>query len=206
MAIDFKSFGKFKVDWTDYDGIKVQAAVPDPNPLAENFHDYMERNKAQAWPYFLVVQDDGVIRVIYYDYNWAQSHIGCEIIGVNNIGNVPMVDRPRPSWDAANSVIVPGVVPPEPLPVISLRQFYQLAANLGYITRQQALDAMDGVIPPPLTDLIAKMTPDDAFAAQMLLKGAINVEAANSLVKEVANAMGMTEDSIKNFFLEASKL
>ncbi|APY14198.1 hypothetical protein GJU93_16235 [Brucella sp. 10RB9212] len=103
-------------------------------------------------------------------------------------------------------------VEPEPQPElvpdeISRRQFFQQLAVLEIITRQEALDALDGAIPAPLQAIIDQLpTDDDKFNAQMLVKGAQNFNRTNPLAEIVRQAMQWTIEQKDNFWRQAAKL
>jgi hypothetical protein len=107
--------------------------------------------------------------------------------------------------------VVPGTptVPPVVAnAIITRRQFYQQAAIAGFITQDDALNALAiGKIPPALEAVVNQLnTDDEKFAARMLLIGAEFFDKNNSLVENVRVALNLTEEDITNFFAAASLL
>lgn len=117
----------------------------------------------------------------------------------------------QPGWTFDGSKFAAPVEPEQPLDQvpdeISRRQFFQQLAVLEIITRQEALDALDGAIPAPLQTIIDQLpTDDDKFNAQMLVKGAQNFNRTNPLAEIVRQAMQWTVEQKDNFWRDAAKL
>jgi len=101
--------------------------------------------------------------------------------------------------------------PPPPVfvpPVISDRQFFQMAAMGGIITQAEALAAVQtGVIPSVLQTVVDGITdPDQKFAATMLLSGATQFERVHPLTEAVGAYLGWTSEQIDQFFIQAAGL
>lgn len=107
-------------------------------------------------------------------------------------------DLDMQSWGA-----VPLPVPEE----ISRRQFYQGLAVEGFITKQEAIDAMDGVLPTAIQGVINSISDEDAkFNATMLLKGATEFERSHQLVAVFAASQGLSEAEVDNFWRSCAEL
>lgn len=91
---------------------------------------------------------------------------------------------------------------------ISDRQFFQQAALQGFITNEDALQAVKtGFIPAPLQAIVDSITnPTDKFNAEMLLSGATEFQRNNPLTSVIGTAFNMTETDIDQFFRSASLL
>ena len=101
------------------------------------------------------------------------------------------------------TVLLPGQIPD-----ISDRQFFQQAAVMGLITRDEALAAVKvGAIPATLQAIVDAIPDADAkFAANMMLSGATVFQRTNALTEQVGMAMGWTSEQLDQFFLAASLL
>ena len=94
--------------------------------------------------------------------------------------------------------------PPQIIQPITRRQFYQQAAIAGFITQQEAIDAMKGTIPSTLSAVVDQLpTEDDKFNARMILIGAETFQPQHPLVEAVRVAMNLTQEDIDNFFKAA---
>lgn len=91
---------------------------------------------------------------------------------------------------------------------ISDRQFFQQAAIQGFITKEDALQAVrTGFIPAPLQAIVDTISdPTDKFNAEMLLSGATEIQRYHPLTSVIGLAFGMSEQDIDTFFRNASKL
>lgn len=111
-------------------------------------------------------------------------------------GGFAVVDPPSPDPDPE----------PEPgqeefLPDISRRQFYQGLALSEFITKAEALAAMEGALPSPIQDVIDDLPdPDDQFEAAMLLKGASTFRRSHPLVAAFAAARELSETDVDDFW------
>lgn len=92
---------------------------------------------------------------------------------------------------------------------ISRRQFWQQLAVDGDITEDEALAAIDGVIPDKLAKAIDAL-PDDAmrFSAKMLLKGAGDFLRSNPMVDVLAAPAALNRDAaaLDVFWIAAAAL
>ena len=103
---------------------------------------------------------------------------------------------------AHNPALTP--VPPE----ISRRQFYQAAAELGYITQDEAKQAMADPT-YALNQLKAKigaLAVEDQFAAEMKLLGAVAVLRYDSLTESYLTSIGVTGKQMDDLFRHAAAL
>ena len=99
--------------------------------------------------------------------------------------------------------------PPEPQPVIVLtrRQFYQALAMANYITEAEAIAAMAGTIPAALSAAIDALTdPQERFTARMLLAGAAEFRRDHPLVSIIGAAHGQSAAQIDGLFAAAAML
>ena len=85
---------------------------------------------------------------------------------------------------------------PDPLPIMPLiisdRQFYHQAALDGYITKEDALAAVQtGFIPAPLQQVVSRISDDgERFAAEMILSGATTFYRDHPLTGQIGMAFG----------------
>lgn len=106
-------------------------------------------------------------------------------------------------WVDDGGVIEPYVEPEPPVPsVISRRQFYQGLAVEGFITNQEALDAMrTGAMPAALQSILDGMTDNSSrFEAEMLLLGAHEFHRNHPLTIVIAEAQDMSEQEVDDFW------
>lgn len=99
--------------------------------------------------------------------------------------------------------------PPDPQPVIVLtrRQFYQALAMANYISEAEALAAMAGVIPAPLNTAVDALDNDqERFTARMLLAGASEFRRDHPLVLIIGAAQGQSAAQIDGLFASAAML
>ena len=100
----------------------------------------------------------------------------------------------------------PSGLPPVP-PVISDRQFFQQLALMGFITQQEALDAVKtGAIPAALQMVVDALPSAAKFAAEMSLSGAVEFRRAHPLTSSLGVAMGWTKAQIDQLWRDASLL
>lgn len=108
---------------------------------------------------------------------------------------------------AGGGVIAPYAPPLQSPPVISRRQFFQMAAVSGDITPAEALAAVqNGAIPAPMQLFIDTLPEADQFAAQMLIAGAAEFDPAHALSMGYAMATGRTPAAKDQFFRDAGLL
>ena len=122
-----------------------------------------------------------------------------------------IVTGSRFDWDGDRVVQVLDLAdrPPEPQPIVTLsrRQFYQALALAGYITETEALAAMAGVIPAPLSTAIdALADAQEQFTARMLLAGGAEFRRDHPLVEIIGAAHGQSAAQIDQFFATAAML
>lgn len=92
---------------------------------------------------------------------------------------------------------------------ISRRQFFQVLAVRGLITRVEAIAALTyGVIPQALQDLIDLFAVDEdlEFDAKMLIIGAQEFERSNWIVDAIGSIWGMDSDQISQLWIDAYRL
>lgn len=91
---------------------------------------------------------------------------------------------------------------------ISDRQFFQKAAIEGYITREDALAAVQtGFIPPPFQDFINTIAdPDEKFNATMLFSGATEYYRQHHLTDLLGVTLGLNAEQLDTFWIDAAKL
>lgn len=82
------------------------------------------------------------------------------------------------------------VVPATPVPQsVSRRQFYVGLAKKGFITEQEALDALQiGKVPPEMAAFVSTLPAEDQFETTALLIGATEFQRSDELVNEFAAA------------------
>ena len=99
------------------------------------------------------------------------------------------------------------VVQPVPQSITD-RQFFQGLANQGLITQDEALDAVKiGAIPAALQVFVDAITsPDDRFAAKMLLSGAVTFHRSHPLTEAIREARGMTPQELDSLWTLWSQL
>lgn len=119
-------------------------------------------------------------------------------------------------WTEYQTWLSEGNIPEEPeieqfvsfIKVISDRQFYQQAYIKGFISHDDALQAVrTGYIPQALQSIIDTIQdPTEKFNAEMLLSGAVEFKRDHPLTSVIGSAFNMTETDIDMFFEDASKL
>ena len=139
------------------------------------------------------------------------------IIRNNQVENVIEWDGTSEYQPPEGTVMVPAedaisvgqrVGAPGTIPDISDRQFFQMAAVMGLITKDEALAAVKvGAIPATLQAIVDAIPDADAkFAANMMLSGATVFQRDNALTQQVGAAMGWTTEQLDQFFLAAALL
>lgn len=113
-------------------------------------------------------------------------------------------DTPRPDPNGPN----PPIDPRSQIMPISDRQFFQKAAIDGFITKEDALSAVQsGFIPAPIQQFIDSITdPDDKFNATMLFAGATTYYRQHHYTELFGIAFGLTPEQVDTFWIEAAKL
>ena len=110
-------------------------------------------------------------------------------------------------WDDATLAQygVTKVVTTDVPQVISDRQFFQLLANRGIITAEEALAAVGpGIIPAQLEIFVGLLPEQDRFAARMVLSGATEFDRTHPLVQVFGHLFSWTPQDIDDFCTEAS--
>lgn len=89
--------------------------------------------------------------------------------------------------------------------VISDRQFYQQAAIDGYITKQDALAAVQtGFIPAVLQSIVDQIADEnERFNAEMILAGSTTFRRDHPLTNQIGAALGKTSEQMDQFFSAA---
>lgn len=78
---------------------------------------------------------------------------------------------------------------------ITRRQFYHALANQGAITQQEALNAMNGPVPPKLANAMAQLPAGQQFASAMLLHNQTFFRG-HPLVAQLAAALQWTDADV----------
>ena len=103
--------------------------------------------------------------------------------------------------------IKPFAPPPEFFAPLSRRQFYQILAIKGLITAEEALAAMQhGAIPEQFNRLLQSFTPEEQFAAKMLLSGAGEFQRDHPLAEKFAEDQGLSAQQIDAIWREGASL
>lgn len=90
---------------------------------------------------------------------------------------------------------------------IGRRQFYQAIANRGMISKEEALAAIGGVIPPAIEALIEQIQDEDiAFDARCMFAGALAFARNHPYVEFFGAMMFMTPVMVDNLWREAARL
>lgn len=117
-----------------------------------------------------------------------------------------LVLSPNPRPDPTAPPVIPD--PESIIPTISDRQFYQQAALAGYITKADALAAVQsGFIPAILQQIVDNtLDPAEKFDAEMLLSGATEFKRGHPLTIKIGGAFGLSDDQLDQFWRDAAKL
>lgn len=115
---------------------------------------------------------------------------------------------PKPSehhvWEGGEWVDETPEPEPEPehLPEeISRRQFYQGLAKAGFISKAEALAALEGVIPPAIMAVVDAIEDEEAqFDAMAHLKGSLSFMRHHPLVAIFAASQGLSEAGVDEFW------
>ena len=110
------------------------------------------------------------------------------------------------SWDG--TTFTRAAPPPSPVPTdITDRQFFQAAAQIGMITKPEALAMMSsGAMPMSLANALKSLPPDDLFAVQMKIVGIKQFQRTDPFLVELATAMGVTPSQVDDLFRLGSTL
>lgn len=105
---------------------------------------------------------------------------------------------------ASGDPVAPYVPAPQPDPVpqiIPRRQFYQGLAVAGLITKEEALDALTGTLPPALVAIVNSIPDEDAaFAATAHLLASGEFDRAHPLIPVFAASQGMSSADVDDFW------
>lgn len=96
--------------------------------------------------------------------------------------------------------------PPSPPTIISHRQFFQALAMRGLVTEDEALAAMQGIIPARMDQFISTLTPQEQFTARMIIKGAGEFDREHPLTEKFAAFEHMNEQQISELWALAASL
>lgn len=105
-----------------------------------------------------------------------------------------------------NEEVLAFLNPPQPIPAISRRQFFQQAALAGIISEGEALAAVTtGALPASVTAFINTLPAGQQFGAKMLF--AVNeFNRSSTMADAFGQSIGMTPEQIDTFFTAASQL
>lgn len=153
---------------------------------------------------YALIKDGVVDNVIMWDkdlYSWDPPP-GYIDIATDNLD--VMVGW---KWTEAGGFVAPDPVP-TPLPPISDRQFFQQASIAGFITKAEALAAVQtGAIPAALQAIVNSIPDEEQkFAATMILAGATTFERQHPFTIQIGYAMGLSDADVDNFFIAAGQL
>jgi len=90
--------------------------------------------------------------------------------------------------------------------LISCRQFYQQLVIDGKITRAEARAGLTGTIPLIIANIIATLTPDEQYQADMMLTGAIGLDRLSPELSKIMGPLGYNAAQTYDFWAKASKL
>ena len=95
---------------------------------------------------------------------------------------------------------------PQMVESISRRQFFQLLAMKGFVSQDEAVAAMGGVLPAALVALVDQLPESDRFTAKMLLLGATEFHRSHPLTDTFGMAFGISSAEVDEFWNDAAKL
>ena len=111
------------------------------------------------------------------------------------------------AWVAAGNIITPYVAPKSFSPAVSVRQFYQAAAEMGLITKAEAKEFFVAkAIPSSLATAVAAMPEADRFVIEMSILGATSYLRTDPFVIALGALMGLTSAQIDALFTLAATL
>ena len=116
------------------------------------------------------------------------------------------VERDLTPEEEAAYLAETALMPRDPIPDISRRQFFQQLAVIGVIAEDEALAAMGGSIPAALVALVAALPADNRFSAKMLLTGASTFQRSHPDTQAIAAAYQWPDEQVDQFFVEAAQL
>ena len=112
-------------------------------------------------------------------------------------------------WDNGDVVVCEPLSSASYVPVaISRRQFFQMLAKQGIISKQEALDAIRiGAVPAAIQTMVDEIEDEDQrFNAEMLLSGAAEFQRSHPLAAQIGALQGMSIEQIDDFFIGAGEL
>lgn len=139
---------------------------------------------------------------------WASRDAGGKIDAIFYGGpsstSTETLDRDHPEVVAYEQAQAADTVPA----VVSDRQFFQMLAISGAITKEEALAAvMTGAIPSALESIVAAIEDEnEEFAVRMLLSGATQFRRDHPLAASIAAARGMSDEQLDEFWTAAAAL
>lgn len=89
---------------------------------------------------------------------------------------------------------------------ISCRQYYQQLAVDRTITRAEARAGLTGTIPLNIANIIATLTPDEQYQANMMLTGAVGLDRLSPELSKIMGPLGYDVAATYDFWAKASKL
>jgi hypothetical protein len=112
----------------------------------------------------------------------------------------------RDALAAGLAALQGGAGPASPL-VVSDRQFFQVLAQAGAITPDEALAAvMTGTLPGRIEAAVAGLPEAERFAARMLLSGATTFERGHPMVARLGAALGYDAAALDALWRQAASL
>lgn len=146
------------------------------------------------------------------------------VIGYTEFGNIAIVvdglemtvpddmsNRHRQNiaeWEAAGNTIPPYAAPPAPVSsTISRRQFFQVLANRGLISRQEALDAVTlGSLPAAIESILESIADDDVQWNARMSFSAQSFDRANWCVAFFGAMQNMSSADIDDIWRDGAEL
>lgn len=102
-----------------------------------------------------------------------------------------------------------AALPPPPPPVTPRISFAQLLIGLvkrGWITETQGLGWLSGILPAPVTTVIAQLPQEMRFAATARALRPTDIDPEDPLVNMFVAQQGLSPQQKHEFFVECSKL
>lgn len=113
------------------------------------------------------------------------------------------------AWIAGGGVLADPPPSPSPPPpsVISDRQFFQVLAQAGAITPEEALAAVKtGALPAAIEAAVGALPEAEQFSARMLLSGATVFERGHPMVAQLGAALGYDDAALDALWTAAAAL
>lgn len=145
-----------------------------------------------------IIQDGIVINVVIAD-------------DPERVGGIACPDDVGIGWSYSDGTFTAPPAPdPEPAPVpasITRRQLLLALNRMGLITGEEALAAAKtGAVPAAVRAVFDNMQPADKLAAEITWASMSVAERSNPLVAALAQANGMTDAEIDDFFRLAASI